>query len=149
LRAVVQRVSWARVSTHTEVLGEINRGLVVLVGVAKDDEKQDVFYLADKLINLRIFPDEEGKMNLSVKEVNGKLLVVSQFTLYGDCRKGRRPGFDHAADPEKAGAFFNSFIGKLEETGIPVAKGKFQADMSIELANEGPVTILLDSKKVF
>lgn len=149
MRAVVQRVSWAKVSTHTEVLGQIPRGLVVLVGVAKDDGMQDVLYLADKISNLRIFSDEEGKMNLSVFDVKGSLLVVSQFTLYGDCRKGRRPGFDQAADPKKADAFYQAFIGKLEEYGLPVAKGQFQADMSVELANDGPVTIILDSKKVF
>jgi D-tyrosyl-tRNA(Tyr) deacylase len=149
LRAVIQRVSWARVSDNTDVLGQILHGLVIFIAIAKDDDMDDILYLVDKIINLRIFSDVKGKMNLSVLDVRGGLLVVSQFTLYGDCRKGRRPGFDRAADHNKAAAFYQTFIDKLEEHGLPVAMGKFQADMIVELANDGPVTILLDSKKLF
>ncbi|MBS3977409.1 MAG: D-tyrosyl-tRNA(Tyr) deacylase [Syntrophomonadaceae bacterium] len=149
MRVVVQRVSWAKVIAESKVLGQIQQGLVIFVGIARDDEVQDGLYLADKLINLRIFSDRKGKMNLSIRDIEGSLLVVSQFTLLGDCRKGRRPGFEQAADPLKANAIYQDFISRLEAYNLPVAQGKFQADMKVELANDGPVTILLDSKKLF
>ena len=149
MRAVVQRVSRARVTVEGEVVGSIGPGLLVLLGVEKADDKSDAAYLAKKTAGLRIFPDEAGKMNTSVAEVGGEALVVSQFTLLGDCRKGRRPSFDRAAAPEKADSLYEQYVAELRAEGLRVQTGVFQAMMQVDLTNDGPVTILLDSKKVF
>ncbi|MFQ5863447.1 MAG: D-aminoacyl-tRNA deacylase [Candidatus Brocadiales bacterium] len=149
MRAVVQRVRCARVEVEGNPVGEIGCGLVILVGVAQDDTEEDVEYIATKVCGLRVFEDSQGKMNLSLKEVGGGILVVSQFTLYGDCRKGRRPSFGGAAGLEKAKKLCNSLVGFLKQMEVPVAEGRFQEKMLVELANDGPVTILLDSKKQF
>ncbi|WP_258360042.1 D-aminoacyl-tRNA deacylase [Moorella sulfitireducens (nom. illeg.)] len=149
MRAVVQRVKRARVMVAGREVGSIGPGLLVFIGVGQGDNDQDVVYLADKVANLRIFADEEGKMNLSVRDISGEVLAVSQFTLYGDCRKGRRPSFTAAAPPELAGELYRQFIGALEAYGIKVATGHFQAEMVVALENDGPVTMLLDSKKLF
>jgi D-aminoacyl-tRNA deacylase len=149
MRAVVQRVSKARVQVGDRVAGEIGRGLLVLVGVAAEDGPADVQYLAAKLRELRIFSDEAGKMNRSVDEDGGAVLVVSQFTLLGDVRRGRRPSFDGAAQPEAAKALYEDLVRQLRAGGLTVATGEFQAQMAVELVNEGPVTILLDSRKLF
>jgi len=149
MRIVLQRVSEARVRVDGEVIGEIGAGLMILLGVGRDDADADVAYLADKVAGLRIFEDEQGKMNRSVAELGGGVLVVSQFTLYGDCRKGRRPGFSAAASPERANQLYLEFAARLQATGLTVATGIFQADMQVELVNDGPVTMLLDSNKEF
>jgi D-tyrosyl-tRNA(Tyr) deacylase len=149
MRAVVQRVSRARVSVGVEVVGQIERGLLVLIGVAKTDSQADADYLAQKILGLRIFDDENGKMNLSVVEAGGAILAASQFTLYGDARKGRRPSFDLAAPPQVANELYEDFVRKLRESGIACETGRFQAMMQVELVNDGPVTILLDSSRVF
>ena len=149
MRAVVQRVSSSRVTVDNVVTGEINQGLLVLLGVTHEDTSKDVDYMIDKVLNLRIFEDENGKMNLSLKDINGELLIVSQFTLYGDCRKGRRPGFSDAARPEVAIPLYEEFIEKARKQNIKVGTGKFGADMMVDIANNGPVTILLDSQKNF
>lgn len=149
MRAVVQRVSRASVSVEGRVVGEVGRGLLVLLGVGRGDTEADAEYLADKVLNLRIFPDDAGQMNLSVKEVGGGLLVVSQFTLLGDCRKGRRPGYSDAAPPEEAEALYRRFVGLLGESGLSIAEGVFRAMMDVSLVNAGPVTLLLDSRKLF
>lgn len=149
MRAVVQRVTEGRVSVGDEVVGKIGQGVVVFLGVTHEDNNEDLAYLSTKIVNLRIFYDEEGKMNLSLKEVNGQMLVVSQFTLYGDCRKGRRPSFIKAASPDKANQLYEEFVRRVEEEGIKVATGRFQEDMSVEIHNDGPVTILLDSERQF
>jgi D-tyrosyl-tRNA(Tyr) deacylase len=149
MRAVVQRVTSSRVTVEGETFGEIQKGLTVLLGVGDDDTDKDIEYLADKIVNLRIFEDENGKMNLSLKDVGGDLLVVSQFTLYGDCRKGKRPSFDKAAGAKKAEEFYERFVKVCRDYGIKVETGKFQAEMMVEIYNNGPVTILLDSKKEF
>ncbi len=149
MRAVVQRVSRARVTVAGEVTGEIDSGLMVLIGVSEDDSQDDAAYLADKIVSLRIFPDGEGKMNLSLAEAGGKMLVVSQFTLYGDCRKGRRPSFIKAARPELAESLYRVFVVEVQGRGIQVATGRFQARMEVELVNDGPVTLLVDSQKEF
>jgi len=149
VRAVVQRVAKGRVLVEERVVGEIGKGFVVLLGVAVDDTEKDVLYLADKVANLRVFPDQEGKMNLSILDIGGSILVVSQFTLLGDCRNGRRPSFTQAARPEKADELYNSFVQQLIKVGLNVATGQFQTEMLVEIANDGPVTILLDSKKLF
>jgi D-aminoacyl-tRNA deacylase len=149
MRAVVQRVSKARVQVGDRVVGEIGPGLLVLVGVAAEDEPADVQYLAGKVRELRIFGDEAGKMNRSVDECGGAVLVVSQFTLLGDVRKGRRPSFDAAAPPEMAKALYEDLVRQLRADGLTVATGEFQAQMAVELVNDGPVTILLDSRKLF
>ncbi|MBI4641932.1 MAG: D-tyrosyl-tRNA(Tyr) deacylase [Candidatus Tectomicrobia bacterium] len=149
MRAVVQRVSQARVSIQGRVAGEIGRGLLVLLGIGKEDDSTDVEYMTSKVVNLRIFEDHEGKMNLSLKDVKGEMLVVSQFTLYGDCRKGRRPSFIDAAEPEQALLLYERFLAETRNLGIQVASGEFQAMMDVFLVNQGPVTILLDSKKAF
>jgi len=149
MRAVIQRVSKAKVSVDGRVVSSISKGLLVLLGVSGDDTEADVQYLADKTINLRIFEDSEGKMNLSVNDIDGEILVISQFTLYGDCRKGRRPSFTDAARPEKAIPLYESYIKSLTNMGRNPKTGVFQALMDVELINDGPVTILLDSKKTF
>lgn len=149
MRAVVQRVSRASVVVENEVIGNIGCGFLVLLGVAVDDEQQDSIYMAQKIAGLRIFEDDEGKMNRSLADVDGKMLVVSQFTLLGDCRKGRRPSFVRAAAPEKADALYRSFAAEVRGQGIAVETGRFQARMHVELVNDGPVTLLLDSRKVF
>jgi D-aminoacyl-tRNA deacylase len=148
MRAVVQRVSRAAVVVDGQTVGTIERGLLVLVGLTATDTPADVRWLADKLAGLRIFNDEAGKMNLSVTDVGGSLLVVSQFTLYGDCRKGRRPSFLDAAPPEIAVPLYESFVNALRSLGLPVATGRFGAMMQVELVNEGPVTLILDTKEV-
>lgn len=149
MRAVVQRVSRAKVSVNGTVIGEIAAGLLVLLGVGEGDHSNDADYLADKIAGLRIFEDENGKMNRSVVEHSGEILVVSQFTLYGDARRGRRPSFDAAAPPEKARDLYEYFVERLRRMGLRCETGKFQEMMSVELVNEGPVTILLDSAKTF
>jgi len=149
MRAVVQRVIRARVSVGGEVVGKIGPGLLVLLGVAKTDTKADAEYLAAKTTGLRIFEDENGKMNLSLAETHGAALAVSQFTLYGDVRKGKRPSFDEAAPPELARELYEYFVAKIREMGITCETGRFQAMMQVELVNDGPVTILLDSAREF
>lgn len=149
MRAVVQRVSRARVTVNSEVAGEIGRGLLVLLGVAREDVEADAVYLADKISGLRIFEDDDGKMNRCVAEAGGAVLVVSQFTLYGDVRRGKRPSFDAAAPPVTARRLYKFFVEQIRAAGLACETGRFQEMMEIELVNEGPVTILLDSKKVF
>ncbi len=154
MRAVVQRVKSGKVSLQNtnksepdKVFAEIKQGFVVLLGVSKNDTQDDINYILDKLLNLRIFDDEEGKLNLSIKDVGGEILVVSQFTLYGDCRKGRRPSFVEAASPEVAQVIYQKVVDGLASSGLTVKEGKFQEKMLVEIANDGPVTLLLDSKK--
>lgn len=149
MRAVVQRVSRARVTVSGEVAGEIGLGLLVLVGVGRDDTRADADHLVEKTIGLRIFEDAGGKMNLSVADVGGALLMVSQFTLYGDARRGKRPSFDAAAPPEQARELYEYFVEKVRAAGLRSETGRFQELMQVELVNEGPVTILLDSGKNF
>jgi len=149
MRAVVQRVSRASVTVASEVTGEIGAGLLVLLGVGGGDSEKDADYLADKIFNLRIFTDDADKMNLSVQEIGGAILVVSQFTLHGDCRKGRRPSYNGAAPPLIAERLYKYFVANLKRLGVPVATGRFQAMMEVSLVNDGPVTILLDSEKKF
>ena len=149
MRAVVQRVSRARVSVNGEITGDIGLGLLVLLGVGAGDTRAEADYLVDKTIGLRIFEDAGGKMNLSVAEAGGALLVVSQFTLYGDVRRGKRPSFDAAAPPEQARRLYEFFIERIRSAGVRCETGRFQEMMQLELVNEGPVTILLDSGKAF
>jgi D-aminoacyl-tRNA deacylase len=149
MRAVVQRVSRAQVTVAGEITGQIGLGLLVLLGVGRDDTEVDAIYLAEKIAGLRVFEDDQGKMNRSVLEVGGSMLAVSQFTLYGDVRHGKRPSFDSAAPPEKARQLFEFFIEKIRAAGLRCETGRFQETMKVELINEGPVTILLDSKKLF
>ncbi|CEQ11021.1 D-tyrosyl-tRNA(Tyr) deacylase [[Clostridium] sordellii] len=149
MRAVVQRVASSKVIVDESTIGEINKGLLILLGVTHEDTSKDVDYLLDKIVNLRIFEDENDKMNLSLKDINGELLVVSQFTLYGDCRKGRRPNFTNAAKPDLATSLYEEFIDKAKKEGIKVGTGKFGAHMMVDLVNDGPVTILIDSEKTF
>ena len=149
MRAVVQRVSRAEVKVDGEVTGTIEKGLLVFVGVAPEDTEKDMEYIADKIINLRIFEDENEKMNLSVTDVNGSLLVISQFTLYGDCRKGRRPNFTGSCEPVKAEKMYLEMLEYLKSKGIKTESGIFGADMKVDLLNDGPVTLLLDSSKIF
>lgn len=149
MRAVVQRVSEADVTVEGETVGEISQGLMVLLGVANSDTVADVEYLAEKICELRIFEDDEGKMNRSLKEIGGQMLVVSQFTLLGDCRKGRRPGFTDAAPPEMANDLYEKFVQRVREQGITTATGRFRTTMQVSLTNDGPVTMLLDSRKLF
>lgn len=149
MRAVVQRVVSSNVKVDGEVTGQIEKGLLVLLGVGEDDTPKDTAYMVEKIVNLRIFEDEDDKMNLSLKDVGGQLLVVSQFTLFGDCRKGRRPGFSDAARPDKADEYYIDFVNKAREMGIKTETGRFQTHMMVELINDGPVTLLVDSKKNF
>ena len=149
MRAVLQRVTRACVKVDGETVGEIGPGLVVLVGIARDDEERDARYLLEKTLALRVFDDEEGRMNLSVVETGGGLLVVSQFTLYGDVRRGRRPSWIEAAPPEMAGPLYEFFVAEARRSAERVETGSFQRMMEVELLNDGPVTILLDSRKLF
>ena len=149
MRAVVQRVSRAQVAVGGEVVGEIGRGLLVLLGVTHTDNEADADYLAGKIAGLRVFEDEDGKMNLDVVAVAGGILVVSQFTLYGDVRRGKRPSFDAAAAPERARQLYQYFVERIRDAGLPCQTGRFQEMMQVELVNDGPVTILLDSSKSF
>ncbi len=149
MRACVQRVSRAKVQVDSQVVGEIGVGLVVLVGVGKEDAEADARYLAEKVAQLRIFPDDDGKMNRSLLDVQGQVLAISQFTLFGDCRKGRRPSFVSAADPETGNRLYEQYVSDTRELGVTVETGRFQTDMQVELINDGPVTIMLDSKKEF
>jgi D-tyrosyl-tRNA(Tyr) deacylase len=146
VKAVIQRVKEAKVTIDGAVVSFIGPGLYVLVGVGVDDGPEDAAYLARKIPDLRIFPDQGGKFNLSVKETGGSILAVSEFTLHADCKKGRRPSFAHAAPPDRARTLYESFINQLESLGLPVASGLFQAHMDVSLINDGPVTIILDSK---
>ena len=149
MRAVIQRVSRAKVTVNGETTGEIGNGLLVLLGVATGDTDADAAYLAEKIVGLRIFEDQNGKMNLSVADVAGALLVVSQFTLYGDVRRGKRPSFAAAAPPQHARRLYKYFVERIRTAGLTCATGRFQEMMQVELVNEGPVTILLDSAKAF
>lgn len=149
MRAVVQRVTEARVEVAGEIVGEIGAGFLVLLGVARDDTSTDADYLAEKVVNLRVFDDDEGKMNRSLLETGGAMLVVSQFTLYGDVRRGRRPSYSDAAEPEKANQLYEYFVERVRSFSVRVETGVFQATMKVSLVNDGPVTILLDSRKVF
>jgi D-tyrosyl-tRNA(Tyr) deacylase len=149
MRAVVQRVSRAIVSVNGNIAGEIGMGLLVLLGVGNPDTEADAVYLAEKIAGLRVFEDELGKMNRSVQEAGGSVLAVSQFTLYGDMRRGKRPSFDGAAAPEKARQLYEFFVERIRAAGLRCETGRFQEMMTVELVNEGPVTILLDSEKAF
>lgn len=148
MRAVVQRVREARVTVDDELIASIGEGLVVLLGVKHGDNSSDVQYLVDKIANLRVFEDDNGKMNLSALELSKEVLVVSQFTLYGDCRKGRRPSFTEAADPTEANALYRQLVESLTKLGLKVQTGQFQAQMLVEIFNDGPVTLLLDSSRM-
>ena len=147
MRAVVQRVSRASVTVEEKITGSIEQGLLVLLGVGKDDTDKDIAFIADKVVNLRIFEDTDGKMNLSVKDIGGGVLLISQFTLFGDCRKGRRPDFTQAGPPQLAKKLYEKTIEAINEKGIPVQTGIFAAHMDIDSINDGPVTLILDSKK--
>ncbi|HEX2999660.1 MAG TPA: D-aminoacyl-tRNA deacylase [Armatimonadota bacterium] len=149
MRAVIQRVRRGRVTVDQETVGSIGVGLVALIGVESDDGEQDARYIADKIAGLRIFEDSEGKMNRSVQDVGGSVLAVSQFTLLGDCRKGRRPSFGAAAPPDRAEPLYLQVVSLLEAQNIPVALGRFRTHMQVEIFNDGPVTILLDSRRHF
>lgn len=149
MRAVVQRVREASVSVKGQIIGSIGKGLLIFLGISGEDTQDDAQYLARKIPTLRIFEGEDRKMNLSLEDINGKILVVSQFTLVGDCRKGRRPSFDHAARPETAQPLYEYFLSQLRERKIHVATGRFQEYMAVYLINDGPVTFILDSKGAF
>ena len=149
MRAVIQRVNEASVTVDQQTVGAIGQGLMVLLGVAQGDTSQEAKALAEKTAGLRIFEDDAGKMNRSVEEIGGSLLVISQFTLLGDCRKGRRPGFTDAASPELADQLYEEYVAALRSRGVNVATGVFRADMQVALVNDGPVTMLLDSRKKF
>lgn len=149
MRVVLQRVKYASVKVDGETVGSIGKGLLVFLGVCDDDTDADITYMADKISGLRIFEDEDEKMNLSVEDIGGEILVVSQFTLYGDCRKGKRPSFTSAGKPDYANMMYEKFIKVLNEKGFNTQHGVFGADMKVELLNDGPVTLLLDSKKLF
>lgn len=149
MRAVLQRVTSARVVVDDKIVGEIKSGLVILLGIAHDDTERDVKYLVEKIVTLRIFDDADGRMNLSIREMGGALLVVSQFTLYGDVRRGRRPSWSEAAPPEVAEPLYESFVTEARRNVAQIETGSFRAMMQVELVNDGPVTILLDSRKLF
>lgn len=149
MRAVVQRIRDCAVRVSERTTGEIGKGLLVYLGVGRGDSERDARFMCDKVLNLRIFPDEAGKMNLSVRDIGGGVMLVSQFTLFGDAREGRRPSYIEAADPEKARSLYQAALQHLLESGIPVASGEFQASMEVSYTNVGPVTILLDSEKRF
>lgn len=149
MRSIVQRVDFAKVVVDGKVVGEIDKGLLVLLGVGKEDEEKDLDYMFEKIVGLRIFQDDQDKMNLSLEDIGGEMLIVSQFTLYGDVRKGKRPSFSESAHPDIAKDLYEKFIAKSRERGIKTETGIFGADMDVELLNKGPVTIMLDSKKTF
>ena len=148
MRAVVQRVKNASVRIDGEICGQINQGLLVFLGVSKEDTELDITYISDKITGLRIFEDENEKMNNSIMDINGEILVISQFTLYGDCRKGRRPSFDGAMRPPEAEEMYEKFVEYIKKSGLKTETGRFGADMKVELLNDGPVTIILDSSKI-
>jgi len=147
MKAVIQRVKSAQVCVEGRVTGRIGKGLLVLLGVGRGDGEEDLSFLVSKIPELRIFEDASGKFNLSLKEINGEILIVSQFTLYGDCRKGRRPSFTEAEEPARAKNLYEQFVSTLRGQGVPVQTGEFQAKMEVHLINDGPVTLLLDSKQ--
>ncbi|CAG34849.1 D-aminoacyl-tRNA deacylase [Desulfotalea psychrophila] len=149
MRAVIQRSKEASVTVANNIVGEIEHGLVVFLGVQASDTEKEIKWMAEKIRHLRIFEDDEGKMNHSLQDRGGKMLIVSQFTLYGDCRKGRRPSYSQAANPEFAKRIYDLFIEEVKKSGLEVATGIFQADMDVQLINDGPVTMLLDSEKIF
>ena len=149
MRAVVQRVTYSSVEVNGEIVGEINKGFNVLLGISKEDTEEDMKDIKDKIINLRVFSDENDKMNLSLLDIQGEVLLISQFTLYGDARKGRRPNFMNALGGEEAKKFYDKFIEMMKETGLKVQTGIFGADMKVDIKNDGPVTILLDSSRNF
>ena len=149
MRFVCQRVLEAQVKVNDQIVGQIGRGLLVYLGVGKGDTESDAQFMADKLINLRIFPDDAGKMNLSVQEIGGSVLLVSNFTLHGDCRKGRRPGFDAASEPQTAQQFYDKVADFVKQQGIPVEKGVFGEYMHVSSINDGPINFVLDSTKIF
>jgi D-tyrosyl-tRNA(Tyr) deacylase len=149
VRAVVQRVTRGSVTVNEEIVGSINQGLVVLLGVGKEDSEEDARYLAEKTVNIRIFEDEAGKLNKSLLDIEGEVLAVSQFTLFGDCRKGRRPSFFEAASAENAEMLYEKYVKILRDYGVKVDTGRFQTMMMVEIYNDGPVTLLLDSKRQF
>ncbi len=149
MRAVIQRSHQASVTVEGTIIGAISSGLVVFLGIQEQDNEQTIKWMADKIIHLRIFEDGDGKMNRSLAETGGEMLIVSQFTLYGDCRKGRRPGYSGAARPETAEPLYEKFVRYIENQGIVTATGKFQASMQVQLINDGPVTLLIDSDKTF
>lgn len=149
MRAVVQRVLNANVKVNGDTVGKIGKGLLVFLGIGEDDDNKDLEYMVEKILGLRIFEDTNSKMNLSLLDVEGEILVISQFTLYGDVRKGKRPSFSSSARPEMAESMYNKFIAMCKERGIKAEEGIFGADMNVELINDGPVTILIDSKKIF
>lgn len=149
MRAVVQRVKKASVSVNDITIGKIEKGLLVYLGVGKSDSPSDISYLANKVLGLRIFEDNNNKMNLSVLDIDGQVLIIPQFTLYGDMRKGKRPSFSDSADPNMGKEYYNIFVDKIKEIGIDAQTGDFGANMEVEYINDGPVTILLDSKKLF
>ncbi|GIW23529.1 MAG: D-aminoacyl-tRNA deacylase [Candidatus Sericytochromatia bacterium] len=145
MKVVLQRVSYGKVIVKSKIIGEISQGFVLLIGISKDDNEEKVSFIADKVINLRVFSDDNGKMNLSLKDVNGEILAVSQFTLYGDTKKGRRPSFTEAADPEKAKYLYDFFVEKLKSSVSKVETGIFGAEMEVEIHNDGPVTFILEN----
>lgn len=149
MRAVVQRVKEASCRVDGEIVGKIDKGILLFLGVGQGDEDKDLNYLVDKVVGLRIFSDDEGKMNLSLEDIEGEILIISQFTLYGDVRKGKRPSFTNSAAPDLGEKFYKQFIEEVKSRGIKAETGVFGADMDIELINDGPVTILLDSEKIF
>jgi D-tyrosyl-tRNA(Tyr) deacylase len=149
MRAVVQRVTYSKVEVDGELIGEIQKGFNVLLGISKEDSFEDISYMKDKILNLRVFEDEDGKLNKSLMDIGGELLIVSQFTLYGDCRKGRRPSFIEALGGEEAEKMYEEFVRQCREQVAKVGTGKFEADMKVTIENDGPVTIMIDSKKNF
>ena len=149
MRAVVQRVSSSKVVVDDSVIGSIGRGVNILIGISKEDTEEDLIYIRDKVINLRIFEDENSKMNLSLLDIAGEILAISQFTLYGDCRKGRRPNFMNSEGGERAKELYNRFIELLKDSTLKVETGEFGADMKVDIQNDGPVTLLLESKRNF
>ena len=149
MRVVVQRLNSSKVTVEGEIVGSINKGLNLLIGISKEDTEEDLLYLKDKILNLRIFEDENDKMNLSLLDIKGEILAISQFTLYGDCRKGRRPNFMEAEGGERARTLYERFVELLRESNLKVETGKFGAHMIVDIQNDGPVTLMLDSKKKF